>query len=277
MSTIVESSTQSPPGSRMRPRPPIQSVDRALEVIEVLADAGEELGVSELAARTGLPLATAHRVLDALCARGYVRQNPSRRYSLGGTLIRLGAAAERLMGATARPFLAQLVEMTGETANLAVSEGDAVVYIAQVPSSRALRTFIEVGRRARPHSCGVGKMILALWDPAEAEALLRRTGLPASTAETITDMDEMLAELARVRELGYAEDRGEQEDGVRCIAVPVMGEGGVVAAMSVSGPAERLRNFDAAELAARMRSVADELGAALYGNAGGRRRVFPGR
>lgn len=254
----------------LRSRSPIQSVDRALAVIEMLADAGEDLGVSEIAKRAQLPLATTHRVLDALCSRGYVRQNRARRYALGGTLIRLGAAAGRLMGSLARPYLDELVEMTGETASLAVIEGDAAVYVAQVPSSRALRTFVEVGRRVPPHACGVGKMILAMWEPDEADALLQRTGLPRSTELTITDMAEMQAELARVRSRGYAEDRGEQEDGVRCLAVPVMGDSGIVAAMSVSGPAERVGRFQADEMASRMTAVARALGAALSGQTPGR-------
>ena len=138
----------------------VQSLERAFDLLERMADAGGEVGLSELSASSGLPLPTIHRLMRTLLASGYVRQQPNRRYALGPRLIRLGESASRLLGTWARPYLAELVEATGETANMALLDGDEVVYVAQVPSRHSMRMFTEVGRRVLPHSTGVGKALV---------------------------------------------------------------------------------------------------------------------
>ncbi|MCF6469532.1 IclR family transcriptional regulator [Nonomuraea sp. MG754425] len=238
-------------------------MERALDVLEALAEHGGEAGVSEIAARTGLPYGTIHRLLQTLLARGYVRQESDRRYALGGGLVRLGGIAESMVGAWAQPYLARMVELSGETANLAVLEGDFVVYVAQAPSPRRLRMFAEVGRRVLPHSTAVGKVLLAGRPAAEATAVFERTGMPRRTPNTITDLPAMLAELVAVRSRGYAMDLGEEELGVHCLAVPVRDGTRVVAAMSVSGPAGRIDTLDRDDLAERMRKIAAEFGGEL--------------
>ncbi len=164
----------------------VQSLERAFDLLERMADAGGEVGLSELSAGSGLPLPTIHRLMRTLVACGYVRQQPNRRYALGPRLIRLGESASRLLGTWARPHLARLVEETGETANMALLDGDEIVYVAQVPSKHSMRMFTEVGRRVLPHSTGVGKALLAGFPPEEVRALLGRTGMPAATEKTIT-------------------------------------------------------------------------------------------
>ncbi|MER7505343.1 IclR family transcriptional regulator [Nonomuraea pusilla] len=241
----------------------VQSVERALDVLEALAEHGGEAGLSEIAARTGLPYGTIHRLLRTLLARGYVRQESDRRYALGGGLVRLGGIAQSRVGVWAQPYLARMVELSGETANLAVLEGDFVVYVAQVLSARRLRMFAEVGRRVLPHSTAVGKVLLAGRPPEEAVAVFERTGMPRRTPNTITGVEAMLAELARVGDLGYALDLGEEELGVHCLAVPVCDGDRVVAAMSVSGPAERIDALDRDELAEGMRKIAYDFAAEL--------------
>ncbi|WP_194244189.1 IclR family transcriptional regulator [Nonomuraea phyllanthi] len=238
----------------------VQSVERALDVLEALAEHGGAAGLSEIAARTGLPYGTIHRLLRTLLARGYVRQETDKRYALGGGLVRLGGIAESMVGVWAQPYLTKMVELSGETANLAVLEGDFVVYVAQVPSPRRLRMFAEVGRRVLPHSTAVGKVLLAGRPAAEAVAVFERTGMPRRTPRTITDMTGMLAELDLVRDRGHAMDLGEEELGVHCLAVPVWDGDRVVAAMSVSGPAERIDALDREDLAEGMRKIALDFG-----------------
>ncbi len=217
----------------------VQSVTRALDLLEFLCEAGGQLGLSELAVQSGLPLPTIHRLVRTLVDRGYVRQLPDRRYALGSRLIPLGEVAGSMLGTFARPELEALVDDLGESANLAVLDGDMVMYVAQVPSRHSMRMFTEVGRRVYPHCTGVGKALLSGLPDEDARALLSRTGMPAATASTITDPDALLTELARVRAGGHAVDEGEQEIGVRCVAVPV-GEGRGAVALSVSGPAPRM-------------------------------------
>lgn len=125
----------------------VQSLERAFDLLERMADAGGEVGLSELSASSGLPLPTIHRLMRTLVVCGYVRQQPNRRYALGPRLIRLGESASRLLGTWARPYLQRLVEETGETANMALLDGDEIVYVAQVPSKHSMRMFTEVGRR----------------------------------------------------------------------------------------------------------------------------------
>lgn len=236
----------------------VQSVDRALDVMEALAAHGGEAGLSEIATRTGLPYGTIHRLLRTLLDRGYVRQESDRRYALGGALVRLAGVAERMVGVWAQPYLTRMVELSGETANLAVLEGDFIVYVAQVPSPRRLRMFAEVGRRVLPHSTAVGKVLLADRSQAEVLALLERTGMPKRTANTITTAPGLLEKLEEAKEQGFAMDLGEEELGVHCLAVPVRDGERVIAAMSVSGPAERIDALDRTDLAFGMRAIAQE-------------------
>jgi IclR family acetate operon transcriptional repressor len=245
----------------------VQSLNRAFELLERLADAEGTLGVSELAAATGLPLPTIHRLLRSLTAGGYVRQEPSRRYGLGGRLIRLGDAASRSLGVWAMPHLRRLVGEVAETANMAMLEGDAAVYVAQAPSPHSMRMFTEVGRRVMPHCTGVGKALLSRLEDGAVLRLLRRTGLPAMTDHTITSTDGLLAELDRIRREGYAVDDGEQEVGVRCLAVPVDG-GPAHIAVSVSGPSGRLTTERIPQIVPVLHRIAADLGSELRREAG---------
>ncbi|WOI61610.1 IclR family transcriptional regulator [Streptomyces fradiae] len=240
----------------------VQSLERAFDLLERMADAGGEVGLSELSATSGLPLPTIHRLVRTLVACGYVRQQPNRRYALGPRLIRLGESASRLLGTWARPYLARLVEETGETANMALLDGDEIVYVAQVPSKHSMRMFTEVGRRALPHSTGVGKALLAHTPPEEVRALLARTGMPAATERTITTPDRFLAALEQVRAAGYAVDDNEQEMGVRCLAVPVP-DAPTPAAVSISGPAGRVTEAATEKIVPVLLEVARDLSAAL--------------
>ena len=217
----------------------VQSVDRVFGLLEHLADGGGSLSLSELAARSHLPMPTIHRLIRSLVNQGYVRQETSKRYALGPRLIRLGESASRMLGSWAMPYLVELVDTYGETTNMAMLEGDACVYVAQVPSPRAMRMFTEVGRFVMPHCTGVGKAILSTLPDPDVRALLGRTGMPPRTEHTITSPDAMVAALGTVRKQGYAVDDGEQELGVRCVAVPIRGLP-FRAALSVSGPSSRV-------------------------------------
>jgi IclR family acetate operon transcriptional repressor len=240
----------------------VQSLERAFDLLERMADAGGEVGLSELSAGSGLPLPTIHRLMRTLLDCGYVRQQPNRRYALGPRLIRLGESASRLLGTWARPYLAELVDATGETANMALLDGDEVVYVAQVPSRHSMRMFTEVGRRVLPHSTGVGKALLAQLPDEQVRALLGRTGMPAATEHTLTDPDAFLTALERVRAQGYAVDDNEQEAGVRCLAVSVPGAP-TAAAISISGPAGRVTEAATAAIVPVLRDVAGQLALAL--------------
>ena len=217
----------------------IQSVVRAMTTLETIAAHGGVLGVSQIAARSGLSVPTVHRIVRTLVDLGYLRQEPSRLYALGPRLLLLADSSSATMRSTAQRHLARLVDELGETANLAVLDGNQVAYVAQVPSRHAMRMFTEVGKRVMPHCTAVGKALLAGRPPQEVRRLLERNGMPRRTDMTITDPDAYLAQLSAAARDGYALDDGEQEIGVRCVAVPVR-DAPVRLALSISGPAPRM-------------------------------------
>lgn len=248
----------------------VQSVQRAFDLLELIAEAGGSQGISQLSASSGLPVPTIHRLLRTLVAQGYLRQDSSRRYALGPRLIRLGDMASRALGGWARPLLTRLVEATGETANLAILDGGEIMYVAQVASPHAMRMFTEPGRRVLAHCTAVGKALLAELPDAEVRALTGRTGMPAQTARTITDPDTLLANLAEIRAQGFAIDDGEQETGVRCVAVAVPHRGAYTA-VSISGPQARVDEATIAAATPLLRAAAAEL-ARHFADADGRGR-----
>jgi IclR family acetate operon transcriptional repressor len=217
----------------------VQSIERAFALLEIMADQGGMASLSHLATTTALPLPTIHRLVRTLVDLGYVRQEPSRQYVLAPKLIRLGETSANMLSVWARPHLAHLVDELGESANLAMLDGDQIVYVAQVPSRHSMRMFTEVGRRVLPHCTAVGKALLATMPPPKVGELLQRTGLPGYTQNTITDANAFAEALEQIAAQGYAVDEGEQEVGVRCVAVAVEGIPSRLA-LSISGPATRM-------------------------------------
>ena len=216
----------------------VQSVDRAFALLDALSQRGGRASLGELAADTGLAAATVHRLCATLAESGHLRRDARRDYLLGPRLQRIGDAAQRATASWAEPVLAAVVAGTGETANMAVREGDGVVYLAQVPSPHSMRMFTEVGRRVDVHCTAVGKALVAGDDDDEILAMLRRTGMRRYTESTVTEPSELLDEIRGVRRCGFAKDESEQEEGVRCVAIAV-GVGEAAFAISASGPEAR--------------------------------------
>ena len=241
----------------------VQSIDRAFIILEAMAANGGSIGLSQLAERSGLPLATIHRLVRTLVELGYVRQEQSRQYSLGPRLLRLADTSSKRIGIWANPAMTAAVEELGESVNLAVLDGDEIVYVAQVqPSQNFMRMFTEVGRRTLPHATAVGKAILADRPEGEVRALLERTGMPRHTETTLTTPQDFLAALAQTRERGYALDEGEQETGVRCVAVAVP-DAPLPMALSMSGPLPRMSDEVVALAAPVLQRTAEEIAAEL--------------
>jgi IclR family acetate operon transcriptional repressor len=240
---------------------PVQSVVRAFALLEALAASGGEGALASLASQTDLAVPTAHRLLGTLHHLGYVRQLEDRRYALGAGLIGLGRQAVPQVADAAMPLLTGLEEAFHETANLAVLDGDLVLYAGQVASRHRMRMFTEVGRRVLPHSTGVGKAMLSTMPEPHVRALIERTGLPRFTPQTLVDADAFIADLRRSRARGFAADDSEQEVGVRCIAVSVPGMGQPTA-LSVSGPAARITDAVVPEVVSALTAAASQLSAA---------------
>jgi IclR family acetate operon transcriptional repressor len=241
--------------------PLLQSVDRAIDVLEYLAER-DDGAVTDLAAALGVHKSTAFRLLAALEARGLVEQVSERgRYRLGFGLVRLaGATAARLdLVEQSRPVTRPLAAEVGETVNVARLEVDAVVNVDQVLGGATVTTQNWVGQRTPLHATSSGKVLLAAASPEERARLLVRP-LSVFTPSTITDRAALDAELDRTAAAGWGATREELELGLNAIAAPIRGRDGVVvAAVSVSGPSYRLGPERFAAVASEVVAAADEI------------------
>ena len=227
----------------------VQSVDRALTILAVLARLGQA-GVSEIAAELGVHKSTAFRLVTTLESHEIVEQTEDRgKYRLGMGLLRLaGASSARLeVVQEARPVSRRLAAESGETVNLAVLSERSALYVDQVGGGSGLPSHNWVGQHIPLHATSNGKVLLSSLEPAEVE---RRTAdLPAYTHRTVTDPAELLRELETVRTQGYAVAADELEVGLTALAAPVRSaHGDVIASISLSGQTFRLPPDRVAEL-----------------------------
>lgn len=242
-------------GDSESPRGGVQSVTRALDILDVVAGEGGRMALGGIAASCDMPLTSVHRLVRTMVERGYLRQLQDKQYALGARLAALGSVASTQVGRRTQAILANLVDELGETANLAVLSGDRAEYIAQVPSAHQMRMFTELGRRVPLHSTGVGKAILAQLPQRQVEAIIERNGMPRQTEHTVTTLTALLASLDRIRADGLAVDDQEQEIGVRCVAVPIT----MNRALSISGPTTRLTDEVLARASVMLRSAGHQV------------------
>ncbi len=235
--------------STQRPKPTnlIQTIERVALILDALAKPTQGISLGELAAKVNLPKGTTHRILSSLMYFDFVRQDPeTRKYSLGFKLVELGSSLlEQInLRKEAEPFLHTLSEKTKETAYLAILDRTEVVYIEKIESeddSIGLRATSKVGQRNAANSCSLGKALLAYIPEQVLDDVISGMSFIQKTENTITDPLQLKEHLQGVRARGYSIDDEESERGIRCIAVPVRNEVGVVvAAVSVSGPAIRI-------------------------------------
>ncbi|MGW0913406.1 IclR family transcriptional regulator [Streptomyces sp. NPDC002784] len=239
----------------------VQSVDRAVSVLEILARHGEA-GVTEIADELDVHKSTAFRLLGVLENRGLVAQAKDRgKYYLGAGVLRLaGAAAVRLdISQEGVPVCRELADELGETVNIAVLDDDAAVNIMQARGTASVTAQNWLGRRTPLHATSSGKVMLAHMSPTLREGLLARP-LPRFTERTITGASVLRGELEAVVEQGYGITLEELELGLAAVAAPVRShDGKVIAAISVSGPVYRLNSDRLPELAKRTVAAGAEL------------------
>lgn len=233
----------------------VQSLERAFDLVELIASAPGPIALSRLAELSHLPPPTIHRLVRTLVRRGYIRQTPNRLYVLGPRFMRLGDAARRVVGSWAERHLSDLVDLSGETVHVAVLDYDGALYVAQVPSKHHMRIFTDVGRRVRLHLSAVGKVLLAQMTDQRIREAVDRQGMPAQTPKSITSFDVLQKEIEEVRARGYAIDNGEQEVGMRCIAVPVPGMP-TLSALGISSPEQRLPDEAIARILPQLKETA---------------------
>ena len=243
----------------------VNSVLRAITILEFL---GHQKGsnVTEISKALELPKSTTHQILATLESENVIVKDRHNRYHLGLRLFELGSMAQvdleiRRMAA---PFLKTLNAELDETVHLTVLEGNEVLYVDCLESSKRLRTYSVLGVRAPLYCTSVGKAILAFLPAEEQQAILEVTVLEKFTENTITDKAYLLDELRTIVQRGYAVDNMEHEEGLRCVGAPIRNHAGrVFAAISVSGPSQRITLGNISEIGKVVMVQAENISAQL--------------
>ncbi len=230
-----------------KPNNLVQTIQRVSSILEVLGRNSHGTSIRDLSAKIKLPKGTTHRLLSSLSYFGYVRQDPrTRDYLLGFKLVELGnlLLSQLDLRKEAEPYLRDLADRTRETVHMVVLDRGEVVYIEKMETAHdtgGLRMASRIGYRNPPHSCAVGKVLLADLPDHDLTQFVKEFGLPKKTESTITDPLRLKEHLETVQTQGYALDDEENEKGIRCVAAPIRNEAGrAVAAISISGPAFRV-------------------------------------
>ncbi len=230
----------------------VGAVQRAIAVLDALADGGGDLGTNEIARRTGINASSISRLLSTLTHAGLVQHLPSTgRYRLGVRILQLASAARENLDlrAVARPLLEELAEISGETVTLSLPGEHDVMTVDFVQSSRSVRSVAEIGRNSIAHATATGKVFLA------CGGHLPDGDLPAFTEATITDRTALAAAIQEIAGQGYAVAVRERDNDLSAVAVPVLDGGGqVIAILGIQGPATR---FDAARMSALVSPLQD--------------------
>ena len=241
-----------------------QSVEKAIQIIEMMAREGGPMRLQDVAAKCGMPASTVLRMLNTLLVYGYVNQDPlTQRYSLSLKFAQLGSriCAQVSLRDVAHPYLRELSQRCHEASCLACEEEMEVVYtdVVDGPDSM-LKIMQRIGKRAPMHSTGVGKLLLLNYTPKQLSEFVSVKGLPGLTPNTLVTKEALVAKLDEIRRQGYALDDEECELGARCVAAPVRDYSGrIVAGISVSGPISRMSMERIAVIAPVVQEIAAKI------------------
>lgn len=238
---------------------------KGLQVLELLAGTSGSLGVTRLAEATGLGKSNVHRLLQALVDDGYVAQTPDGEYRATLRVWELGQLVIRRLDVRtfAEPLMYRLLEKTRESVHLSILDGADVIYVHKLDSPEPVRSYSEVGGRAPAYAVATGKALLAYASDAQLASVAAR--LRRHTPSTMATIDDLQRDLRQVRQRGYSVNRGEWRDSVWGIAAPItVPEGIALAAIGISGPAERIR-AKAKDWAALVIDAAREVEARIAG------------
>lgn len=222
----------------------VQSVDRAMVILDHLKESPNGLGVTEIARKLEVAKSTVHRLLATLEKHRYVKRvNSNGIYQLGLKFIEMNHSVIENLNIVelAHPVIKELTEEISEITHLGMIDGFEFIYIDKVESNSTIRIYSQTGRRAPIYCTGIGKAIAAFFPEHKLQQYLSVTDLKAYTEHTITSKDQFIKEMEQVRKVGYVFDNEEHEEGIRCVAAPVFNHHGeVVYAISATGPLTRM-------------------------------------
>ena len=221
----------------------VQSLDRALNVLDCLTNR-PGMTLTEIAETLEQAPATIYRILSTYENRNIVEMDPvSQEWFIGAESFRFGSAFLRRTGLVerARPCMRELMEETGETANLGIEVHGEVMFLSQIETQENIRAFFPPGTKSPMHASGIGKALLAHAQPAVIESYLKQKSLKTFTENTLSDPGKLKDELVQIKQQGFALDNEEKSTGMRCVAAPIFNfYGEAVAGISISGPSIRL-------------------------------------
>jgi IclR family KDG regulon transcriptional repressor len=241
----------------------VQTIDRTLDLIELLATAKDGMGVTEIGQRIGLHKSTVFRLLNALAQRGYIEKDPkTSTYKLGLKFVEIGGLfLNKLeLKTEALPFMRRLAEIVGQPVHLAIRDGVEIIYIEKVESVNSIRMYSQIGRRAPVYCSAIGKILLSGLSPERLRELFAEIRFERFTPNTILSPVELEKEILRAETAGWAVDNEEHEPNIRCIAAPVYDyTGKIIAAVSVSGENRVIRPERDREIAGFVVETAREI------------------
>ena len=242
----------------------IQVIERMMTLLDALAAHPDPVSLKDLASKTGLHPSTAHRILNDMVAKRFVDRAEPGTYRLGMRLLELGNIVKSRLNVreAALPFMQSLHRKTQQTVNLSVRQGDEIVYIDRAFSERSgMQVVRAIGGRAPLHLTSTGKLFLSVDDNKLVRAYATRTGLAGHNKNSITDLAKLERDLSLVRARGYARDNEELELGVRCMAAGIHDDSArLIAGLSISAPADRLKDEWLDDLITTANSISDVLG-----------------
>lgn len=240
----------------------VQALDRGLMLLVALTREGS-VTLTDIALKVGMPPSSAHRVLITLQKHGFVEFNETtQEWAIGIEAFRVGNSyLERTnLVEMAQQVMRNLMEDTGETANLAIGSDGQVVFVSQVETHNPIRAFFRPGTRGHMHASGIGKALLADMSQTEVEKTLQKTGLPEFTSNTLVSPDALFADLKKIANRRWSFDDEERYLGMRCVAASIYNSSGkAIAGISVSGPTIRFADIEVDEIGPRVRRAADEI------------------
>jgi IclR family transcriptional regulator, carbohydrate utilization repressor len=244
--------------------PTVQVIERMFTLIDVLASREDAIPLKEISEKAGLHPSTTHRILNDLVAGRYVDRPQSGSYRLGMRLLELGNLVKARLNVRDAALIPmrELHKLTQQPVNLSMRQGDEIIYVERAYSERSgMQVVRAIGGRAPLHLTSVGKLFLAADDPQRTRAYATRTGLQGQTKNSITNMEMLERELAKVRQSGQANDNEELELGVRCMAAGIYDDQGkLVAGLSISAPSGRMEDSWLPKLQDTAKQISEFLG-----------------
>lgn len=247
---------------KCNPSKGVQSIERALDIIEAVAVEQSGLTLTEISDCVDLHKSTVHRVLSTLIKRNYISKTAEGRYKIGLKPIEVVSyyINNLELQTEARPYVSQITAELGLTAHLGVLDGDKVVYIEKVDTQSAVKLYPQIGQRVYAYCSSLGKCLLSNYSKAQLEDILSGSNFISYTSKTLTTVDALYEEITLIRDQGFAIDDEEYEIGHRCIGAPIYDyRGEIIAAISASGDKYLLTDERIQEVAAYVKKMAFEI------------------